>query len=260
MLRLTVLGNLGADATLRYSQKKTAIAQFRIAVNQVRTGADGERDESTEWVRVNAAGRQAEYASRLLKGQRVLVVGRLQITHFQRRDGSQGTGFDLWADEVINISGRGGGNGMEDPRTSERDVGGGPDRNRGTTMTSPSDRATAGGAHTPVLPGATTHSQVSNEVSEAATWTLGLVTDRLGHIHVGAVLNGDQAPVYADLLAAVGAASAAELDLTRLVILDHRDQVVELRRLAERCIDDARLRAGLVELTNMAMSELTRTP
>jgi single-strand DNA-binding protein len=122
MLRVTVLGNLGADATLRYSQKKTAIAQFRIAVNQVRTGADGERDESTEWVRVNAAGRQAEYASRLLKGQRVLVVGRLQITHFQRRDGSEGTGFDVWADEVINISGRGGGSATEDTGIAEREI------------------------------------------------------------------------------------------------------------------------------------------
>src|SRR5262245_51838422 len=109
MLRLTVLGNLGADAILRQSQKGTAIAQFRIAVNQVRTGADGEREESTEWVQVNAAGRQADYVSRLLKGQRVLVMGRLQVTHFQRRDGSLGTGFDLWADEVVNVGGRGGG-------------------------------------------------------------------------------------------------------------------------------------------------------
>src|SRR5438128_8876808 len=73
MLRLTVLGNLGSDAELRYTQKSNSIAHFRIAVNQVRTGANGEREETTEWFRVNVPGRQAEYASRLLKGQRVLV-------------------------------------------------------------------------------------------------------------------------------------------------------------------------------------------
>ena len=36
----------------------------------------------------------------------MLVVGRLQITHFQRKDGTPGTGFDVWADEVQNVSGR----------------------------------------------------------------------------------------------------------------------------------------------------------
>jgi single-strand DNA-binding protein len=106
MLRVTLVGNLGSDAEQRYTQKSTPIAQFRVAVNQVRTTADGEREESTEWFRISVAGRQAEYAGRLLKGQRVVVAGRLQITHFQRRDGIQATGFEVWADEVVNVSGR----------------------------------------------------------------------------------------------------------------------------------------------------------
>jgi len=106
MLRVTVLGNLGSDAELRYSATERPIASFRIAVNQVRTNAGGEREESTEWFRINVAGRQAEYASRLQKGQRVLIDGRLQITRFQRKDGTPGVGFDVWADEVQNVSGR----------------------------------------------------------------------------------------------------------------------------------------------------------
>jgi single-strand DNA-binding protein len=106
MLRLTAVGNLGADAELRQTAKNTPIAQFRIAINQVRVGPDGEREESTEWLRVSVAGRQATYASQFARGQRVLVIGRLQISHFERRDGTHGTGFDLWADEVVNVSGR----------------------------------------------------------------------------------------------------------------------------------------------------------
>ena len=106
MLRVTVLGNLGSDAELRYSTKGAQIAGFRIAVNQVRTSANGEREESTEWFRINVTGRQADYAAHLQKGQRVLAIGRLQISHFQRKDGTQGTGFDVWADEVQNVSGR----------------------------------------------------------------------------------------------------------------------------------------------------------
>src|ERR671937_2886698 len=106
MLRVTVMGHLGSDAELRHTATGTAIASFRIAVDQVRTNGAGEREESTEWFRINVAGRQAEYASRLQKGRRLLVDGRLQISHFQRRDGTPGSGFDVWADEVQNVSGR----------------------------------------------------------------------------------------------------------------------------------------------------------
>jgi single-strand DNA-binding protein len=106
MLRVTVMGNLGGDAELRYSANDRQITSFRIAVNQVRSNASGQREESTEWFRINVAGRQTEYASRLQKGQRVLVDGRLQITHFRRRDGTSGVGFDVWADEVQNVSSR----------------------------------------------------------------------------------------------------------------------------------------------------------
>ena len=104
MLRVSLLGHLGADAELRYSQKGAPMATFRVAVNQVRTDANGERQESTEWFRVRAMGRLAESAQRLTRGGRVLVVGRLDISHFQSRDGEPRVGFDVWADEVMNLS------------------------------------------------------------------------------------------------------------------------------------------------------------
>ena len=106
MLRVTLLGHLGSDAAQRTSAKGTQIVSFNVAVNQLRTNTLGERDESTEWFRVTVAGRQAEYAGHLQKGQRVLVDGRMQISHFQRRDGTPGIGFDVWADEVQNLSPR----------------------------------------------------------------------------------------------------------------------------------------------------------
>ena len=105
MLRVTLLGNLGTDPEVRWSAKGTQIAEFRVAVNQVRTGPDGERQENTEWFRVRVAGRQSEFAQRLTKGSRVLVIGRLDISHFQGKDGESRTGFDVWADDVQAMSG-----------------------------------------------------------------------------------------------------------------------------------------------------------
>jgi hypothetical protein len=87
-------------------------------------------------------------------------------------------------------------------------------------------------------------------------WRLGLVTDRTGHVHLGAVVaaNDTEPLVYIDLLAAVGAASSSELDLDRLVVLVRGEAIAHLRRLIENCIDDVRLRNRLVELTELSTS------
>ena len=106
MLRVSLLGNLGADPELRYSQKGSPMVSFRVAVNQVRTGPDGERQENTEWFRVRVMGRQTEFAQRLTKGTRVYVAGRLDISHYQARDGEARVGYDVFADEVQNVSSR----------------------------------------------------------------------------------------------------------------------------------------------------------
>jgi single-strand DNA-binding protein len=104
MLRVTLLGNLGADPEVRYTQKGTQMVSFNVAVNQVRFGRDGERQENTEWFRIRVTGRQSEFAQRLSKGTKVLVIGRLDITHFQGKDGESRTGFDVWADDVQTMS------------------------------------------------------------------------------------------------------------------------------------------------------------
>lgn len=105
--RVSVIGNLGADPEQRYTQKGALITEFRIAVNQVQNGPDGERKESTEWFRIRVGGSRAEYCGKFLKGNRVLVDGRMTIEHFQRRDGTDGTGFTVWADDVQNLTPRG---------------------------------------------------------------------------------------------------------------------------------------------------------
>lgn len=106
MLRVTLVGNTGSDSETRYSAKGKQIVSFSVAVNQVSKGPDGERRENTEWFRCKVSGYQAEYAQRLTKGSRVLVMGRLDISHFQGRDGEPRTGFDVWADEIQSMTPR----------------------------------------------------------------------------------------------------------------------------------------------------------
>jgi hypothetical protein len=93
-----------------------------------------------------------------------------------------------------------------------------------------------------------------NEPTEPMTWRLGLLTDNDQHVHLGAVLvgPGGERCKYVDLLSAVGAAGTAELDLTRVLVLGRPQDASELRGIAERCIENDRLRYQLVELTERA--------
>jgi single-strand DNA-binding protein len=89
---------------MRYTNRGAQMTVFRVAVNQLRTGPEGERQETTEWFRVRVIGRQAEYASRLAKGSRVFVAGRLVIGQYQSREGEQRASYDVFADEVVSVS------------------------------------------------------------------------------------------------------------------------------------------------------------
>ena len=51
-------------------------------------------------------GRQSEYAQGLTKGTRVLIVGRLDISRYESREGEPRVGYDVWADEIQNLSSR----------------------------------------------------------------------------------------------------------------------------------------------------------
>ena len=85
-------------------------------------------------------------------------------------------------------------------------------------------------------------------------WKFGVLADRNGHVHLGAVVEGGGAErdEYVDLLAPVGSSRPADLDLDRLVVLVRGEHVADLRRLVETCIDDIRLRNRLVELADLA--------
>jgi single-stranded DNA-binding protein len=64
-------------------------------------------------------GSKAEYVQRFTKGQRVLVIGRLEISEWQTREGESRTSYDIWADDVVNLSPHeDGARGQGEPATS----------------------------------------------------------------------------------------------------------------------------------------------
>ena len=73
------MGNLTRDPELRYTPKGTAVAKLGLAINRTWRGEDGQQQEETTFVDVDAWGRQAETLGKYMqKGRPILVEGRLR--------------------------------------------------------------------------------------------------------------------------------------------------------------------------------------
>lgn len=101
MLKLAILGNLGADPELRYSAQGVPVLQFNVAGNYRTRNADGDSEERTEWVRVRVIGNRAEgLAEYLKKGQKVYCDGRLEPRPWVTNQNELRAGLELLADSV----------------------------------------------------------------------------------------------------------------------------------------------------------------
>lgn len=127
--KVMLIGNLGADPELRFTQNGTAVANFRIACTRGYTNRDGERTESTEWVTIVAWRALAENVGQYLsKGRPVYVEGRLQTRQWEDRDGNNRYTTEVVANDIQFLGGRGGGGGDEDWGGGGGRGGGGYDR------------------------------------------------------------------------------------------------------------------------------------
>ncbi len=81
-----LIGNLGRDPEVRYTQDGKAIASFSIATTlKWRDKATGENREKTEWHRIKAFNRLGEICGEYLaKGRQVYIEGRLQTSSWEK--------------------------------------------------------------------------------------------------------------------------------------------------------------------------------
>ena len=123
--KVILIGNLGADPEVRYTQNGTAVANFRIATTET-WKKEGEKEEQTEWHRIVTFARLAEICGEYLsKGSRVYIEGRLQTRKWEDRDGNPRYTTEIVAREMKMLSPRGaegeqgGGSRQEEPPLPE---------------------------------------------------------------------------------------------------------------------------------------------
>jgi single-strand DNA-binding protein len=107
--KVILVGNLGRDPEISYTQSGTAVAKFSIATSeQWKDKATGEKREQTEWHRIVAFGRLAEICGEYLsKGRQIYIEGRLQTSSWEK-DGITRYSTDIIANQMQMLGSPGG--------------------------------------------------------------------------------------------------------------------------------------------------------
>jgi single-strand DNA-binding protein len=88
--KVILIGNLGRDPEIRYTQSGDPIANFSIATNEAWTDKSGQKQERTEWHRVEVFGRTAQVArDYLTKGRSVYIEGTIRYDEWTDKDGNK---------------------------------------------------------------------------------------------------------------------------------------------------------------------------
>ena len=150
--KVILVGNLGNDPDVRYSQSGSAITTISIATSDSWTDKNGEKQERTEWHRVKFFGKLAEIAGEYLKkGRQVYVEGALRTEKYTDKNGVEKYSTDIIANEMQMLGGvGGGGEGGERPQRSAG--GGGYQKSGGGDRGGSGNNAPRGGGNAPMPP------------------------------------------------------------------------------------------------------------
>lgn len=108
--KVILVGNLGNDPDVKYTQGGMAICRISLATTSVRKDRDGNQQKRTEWHRVVFFGKLGEIAGEYLrKGSQVYVEGSLRYDKYTGQDGVEKYTTDIVADDMQMLGSRGGG-------------------------------------------------------------------------------------------------------------------------------------------------------
>ena len=106
--KVELLGRVGAEPEMRYTQGGTAVTQLRLATDRhLRDGGD-----ATDWHTIVVWDRLAEAVAEYVeKGQRLYVAGRLVQTSWEGDDGQRRYRTEVHAQDVVFLDSSRNGNG-----------------------------------------------------------------------------------------------------------------------------------------------------
>jgi single-strand DNA-binding protein len=80
--KVFLLGNLGSDPQVKFTKDGVMMVIFRVATNEF-IRRNGTYEKVTDWHTVRVFGKLAEFCSKLKKGDRVFIEGKLKSSSFE---------------------------------------------------------------------------------------------------------------------------------------------------------------------------------
>jgi single-strand DNA-binding protein len=120
--QVQLIGRLGADPEIKYTQSGDAVCTLSIATNEQWTDkSTGELREQTEWHRCVLWRRVAEIAGQyLVKGSRVYISGSLKTRKWQDQSGAERYTTEVQVRDLLMLDGQPGQQGQQGQRDSQR--------------------------------------------------------------------------------------------------------------------------------------------
>ena len=107
--KVILVGNVGRDPELRYTQGGQPVASFSVATNERFKDRDGNWKDRTEWHRIVAWARLAEICGEYLrKGSQVYIEGRIQTRDWEDKEGNKRQTTEIVALGMQMLGRRGG--------------------------------------------------------------------------------------------------------------------------------------------------------
>ena len=119
--RVIIVGRLGRDPELRYTQSGTAVCSLNVATDESYTDRDGNKVDRTEWHRISCFQKQAENcAAFLAKGSLIYVEGSLTTRKWQDQQGQDRYTTEIKAERVQFLDRKGDNQGADQPQSAPR--------------------------------------------------------------------------------------------------------------------------------------------
>ncbi len=118
-----IIGNVGRDPEMRYTQSGVAVCDFSVAVSRRWTDKNSnEQREETTWFRVSAWRQLAETANQYVrKGMQIMVAGRVSADAYIGQDGQPRASLNLTAVDMQFLGRRGEAEGTAGEAPTEAD-------------------------------------------------------------------------------------------------------------------------------------------
>jgi single-strand DNA-binding protein len=115
--KVILIGNLGGNPEVRYTQNGHAIANISLATTTTRRDKDsGEVQERTEWHRIVFFNRLAEIVGEFLKkGSKIFIEGSLRTRKWTDKNGTDRFTTEIIGSEMLMLDSRGGNAAMSQP-------------------------------------------------------------------------------------------------------------------------------------------------